>query len=399
MTFDADAASTPDSNASRTDTGSSAPAGRSPRTIGLIVVGVTVFLIAGATTLVVHAAANARFDAAVADQAESTAVAAAAYSQLDAAVAEATSTGALAADLLDTTAGFVDTTAQGDLGVAAAELTAAIDAGEELDRESAAAPEGHDRPVWFADLDRATEGLEADTERLAAAAIGAREHVEVVQDAVVHTQTSGTNFIAMVPPIATSIDAATGSARNLDRIELRLAMEDLEGAGWGSDAPARIDAYVAAASAAQASHGAEEAEKAGPLYERRKQVEEFARSIAGGVLLEFDWAPTVNGYGTGGSYGGTSTWDTSDGGLSTITLSNSVAEMWGDPGVVALVVHEVGHSITSKCYDLMGDGLASNNEVWATAWAIGMGYTHESNGVNNYGQPSPEAIALSQSCR
>lgn len=47
------------------------------------------------------------------------------------------------------------------------------------------------------------------------------------------------------------------------------------------------------------------------------------------------------------------TWNTSDGVYSTITLSGSVAFLWGvNPAVASLVAHEVGHSITSKCYEL-----------------------------------------------
>ncbi|MDQ0895050.1 hypothetical protein [Agromyces ramosus] len=157
---------------------------------------------------------------------------------------------------------------------------------------------------------------------------------------------------------------------------------------------------MAAATAVEASHAAEEAEKAGPLYDRRVAVEAFARSIAGGVLLEFDWAPTVNGLGGDGTSAGTATWDAQGGGFSTITLTNSVAEAWNHPNVVALVAHQVGHAITSKCYgDIVTPELAADDEAWATAWAIGMGHTADGNGESNYGRPSDELIELSKSCR
>ena len=165
------------------------------------------------------------------------------------------------------------------------------------------------------------------------------------------------------------------------------------------DTIARVERYVAAAAAAQASHAAEEAEKAGPLYDRRIAVEAFARSIAGGVLLDFDWAPEVIGYGLGGSYAGTATWNAYDGGFSSISLTNSVAELWPDEGVTALVVHEVGHAIVSKCSDLILPLTPEDNEAWATAWAIGMGYTSTSNGEALYGRPPDELIEKSKACR
>jgi len=132
-------------------------------------------------------------------------------------------------------------------------------------------------------------------------------------------------------------------------------------------------------------------------------VQEFARTMAGGVLVQFDWAPTVNGYGLNGSYGGTSYWNTADGGQATITLSDSVALQWPGAGVQALVVHEVGHAILSRadCYPLFfeSDLYAGDEEPWATAWAIGQGYTADGSGESIYGRPSDALIALSQQCR
>ena len=171
-------------------------------------------------------------------------------------------------------------------------------------------------------------------------------------------------------------------------------------ATWNVDTVSHIEGYLAAATAVQASHAAEEAEKAGPLYEQRTAVEAFARSIAGGVLLEFDWAPVVNGYGSGGSYGGTATWNVDDGGFSSIALSDSVAELWPSDGVASLVAHEVGHAITAKCFgDIITPETAEQNEQWATAWAIGMGYTADGSGESIYGRPPDELIERSKACR
>src|SRR5690606_6235167 len=101
-----------------------------------------------------------------------------------------------------------------------------------------------------------------------------------------------------------SVDAAFVSATNAARIDYRAAAESLGAGEWDADAATAVSGYVAAATVLAQSHLAEEAQKAGPLYANRRAVEEFARSIAGGVMLDFDWAPVVNGYGAGGSYGG-----------------------------------------------------------------------------------------------
>ena len=96
---------------------------------------------------------------------------------------------------------------------------------------------------------------------------------------------------------------------------------------------------------------------------------------------------------------GTATWNTIRGGFSTITLSNSVAENWPSADARALVAHEVGHSITSKCSDLFDSADQAANEEWATAWAIGMGHTAEGNGVQAYGYPSQDMIDRAMACR
>ncbi len=160
-----------------------------------------------------------------------------------------------------------------------------------------------------------------------------------------------------------------------------------------------FERYAAAADNLRASAESELAEKAGPLLETRLEIEAYARSISGGVVLDFDWAPLVNGLG--GVYGmsGTATWNTARGGFSTITLSDSVAENWPSPDAMALVTHEVGHSITSKCSDLFDSADQDANEQWATAWAISLGHTALGNGVQAYGYPSQEMIDIAATCR
>lgn len=127
--------------------------------------------------------------------------------------------------------------------------------------------------------------------------------------------------------------------------------------------------------------------------------EALARSIAGGVLLEFEWQPMVNGCGDGGSAGGLATWNSGHGGYSTITLSNSVAERWPDAVMKALVTHEVGHAISAKCYHLFDWEDPDANEQWATAWALSLGHTADGNGAALYGYPPQELIDTAATCR
>lgn len=199
---------------------------------------------------------------------------------------------------------------------------------------------------------------------------------------------------------APGVESANFSAENVPHLAFRDAVAGLSSGEDGAIAD-QLLGYLDAAHALEASHAEEIAEKSGPLLDRRLATEQFARSIAGGVLLEFDWAPTVNGYGTNGSYGGTSYWKSDQGGYATITLSDSVAAMWPGAGVQSLVVHEIGHAILSKCTDLFfgTEYEAAGEEPWATAWAIGMGYTADGNGESIYGRPSDALIQVSTQCR
>ncbi|WP_139417872.1 hypothetical protein [Agromyces laixinhei] len=371
---------------------------RSRSVVAWTMVGIALFLLVAAGILAVSAIANLRFDAAVAAHRVAVDDAAAIGESTALAEADAGESAEIAASMLAAPDGLVDPTAKAALSTAAGTLDTVIGAAPHTDFAEPTRP--LPRPVWFADLDRASDLLAAETERLDAEARASSAHAADLASADRSTADAGVAYVAAIAPVAAAIEAANGSARNIERIEYRNTVEELASATtWDHDAAARIDQYVAAANALQSTHAAEEAEKAGPLYDRRVAVEAYARSIAGGVLLEFDWAPIVIGYGENGSAGGTATWDTWEGGLSTITLSNSIAERWGDPTIVALVTHEVGHAITSKCLDLVGE-YANNNEPWATAWAIGLGHTDPNgNGEWLYGHPPDELIERSKACR
>lgn len=163
-----------------------------------------------------------------------------------------------------------------------------------------------------------------------------------------------------------------------------------------------VDRVIETTASFAASHAAKEAAKEGPLAARRGEIEDFARSIAGGVRIDFTWQDIVIGHGQGRSAAGTATWDTADNGYSSVTLTNSVARYWTEwAGYRSLVAHEIGHSITSKCYDAFKNGpFGNDNERWATAWAIGMGYTvSAANGSDLYGAPTAEQINATLPCR
>ena len=117
------------------------------------------------------------------------------------------------------------------------------------------------------------------------------------------------------------------------------------------------------------------------------------------MLLEFDWAPVVNGFGQGDSYGGWATVNEGGDPNSSISLSDSIARDWPSAIAQAVVVHEVGHAMSGKCPWIFTPATHEESEAWATAWAIGMGYDGPGNGESLYGRPSADLVDLSRGCR
>jgi hypothetical protein len=286
----------------------------------------------------------------------------------------------------------------------------------EADAVLALAPD----PLLVGDLAPVSEGRDAARDELAEAAdllaldtdiletSDVRDLTADLRDAAVGFQGEDTNLFGHLTAVqltlhtaAPTVETTNFQAENQPHLAFRDAVVDLN-SGFDDELIAeRIAAYLDAAHALEASHAEEIAEKAGPLFDRRMVVEAFARSLACGVLLDFDWAVTVNGYGTGGSYGGTSYWQAEAGGYATISLSDSVATMWPGAGVQSLVAHEIGHAILSKCTDLFFESefYVGEEESWATAWAIGLGYTADGSGESIYGRPADGLIQLSMQCR
>lgn len=225
----------------------------------------------------------------------------------------------------------------------------------------------------------------------------ARSALSSASDAVTDT---GLAAVQSAAAAADAFEAAHVSARNRDILALRNA------ARWLDDAavldPTTADAYVdleTAAVAMLASEKAEIAEKQGALYQSRVEIEAFARGIAPGVLLDFDWSQIVNGFGEGGSMAGYASWWYGDPGYANIELSNSVAEQWPSDRSRALVAHEVGHAISVKCEGMYDDSNQGTIEAWATAWAISMGFHDVANGTSAYGPPPQSMIDAAAGCR
>lgn len=295
--------------------------------------------------------------------------------------------------------GTVDAAARTAFVDAAAQLTTTRDEADALLSEPIG-PFDIEKPTWPWELIESTSALDADAVEVRATADEMtilEGDASAAEDALAEAAVA---LYASVPAAASALEAANVSAKTGPVLDLRehaaaVAEQDKIGPGTAS----AFALYAQSAKDIVLSAQGELAEKQGPLYDTRLEIEAFARSISGGVVLDFDWAPIVNGYGGRSGMGGLATWDASRGGFSTITLSDSVAENWPDPDARALVAHEVGHSITSKCYQLIDWESSPANEEWATAWAISMGHTAEGNGVQAYGYPSQAMIDLAATCR
>lgn len=293
----------------------------------------------------------------------------------------------------------VDTAALAAMVTAQAAAASALSASE--DAAAATGPEvTTSKPFWMWDalgaaaaLDRATSDVRDVVDAIHStrqAAVDARS--DMVDRAV--------GVFASVKSAAARIETANVSAKTGTVVALReTAATVVRLTDIATTSPADIAAYAEAVRSIEKSSKAELAEKAGPLYKKRLAVEAFARSLAGGVLIDFDWKQIVLGYGWPGSMAGETSWNSADGGTSTMLLSNSVAREWPDADSKALVAHEVGHSISAKCSSMFDWKSRKANEQWATAWAIGKGFTSDANGVQAYGHPPKALIAKSKGCR
>jgi len=262
-------------------------------------------------------------------------------------------------------------------------------------------PRADEKPTWAWELFGEAGELEADRQTIAqldADLSLAREDADAARETL---RTAGSAALDGAAEAASGFEAAHVSARNPDIVALRAAAAALSttAQAWDESAASSYADLEEAATAMLASEQAELAEKKGTLSDARVEIEAFARELAAGVLLDFDWSPVVNGYGYSDSMGGYATWWYGDPGYATIELSNSVAELWPDDRSRSLVAHEVGHAISVKCEGMYDDSDQVSIEAWATAWAISMGYTSDANGTSAYGTPPQELIDAASGCR
>ncbi len=248
-------------------------------------------------------------------------------------------------------------------------------------------------PAWerYADLG---EILELAPERSAAAA-----GCESAADAIAAARTEVEAATETLVDGAFAFAAAELASHPSATFETRRDLQQLLDRG-----PAAIDAaafteLATAVAEVRSSHAAAVARA--EEHPVRAEIEEFARSIANGVALDFAWAYEVNGLTSDSWFSGTAEFGVDGGEWGLITLSESVEWAWQvDPNAEAVVVHEVGHTqvIREACAALF-EQAGSDHELWATAWAISMGYDLPGAGIEAYGRPSDAQVAAAAQCR
>ncbi|WP_188700117.1 hypothetical protein [Microbacterium nanhaiense] len=378
---------------------------RRPRWIPWVVVGIIVALCAGAAAFLVppaleYRAAEQRYERALAEHGRASEDRDAARSRWDAAHSDVAGTLELAdAATPEAALPYLDEARVGDVRELAELIRGAAD--------DATAPETPDadasKPETTDELDAAADELEAQADAASAAAERYDDATKIVAERAPELAAAVDALRASIPDRAEQLEEANVSATAQSRIRLHYAAD---AAATGEESVEYyVTAYAEAAAAVEQSQRDELAEKdqGDGLIDVRLEIEEFVRSITGGVRVDFDWAPVVNGLGEGDSAGGRVTWQYLDGGSATMELSNSVAAHWPDPRYESLVAHESGHVITAKCQDMLTDAFDGDAELMATAWAIGMGYDDPwGNGVNFYYNgvaPAQDLVDETTSCR
>lgn len=342
--------------------------------------------------------AEAAYDAALDTYEESVGALSTLATDVDSALAGAATDLGDASLLLDAApVGIVPEAERTALDTARAALSTTVDTWVPLPEAPAVPVE---RPTTTADLVEATDEIEGDAETVDSTVDTSTTALDTLDVQRESLGGAADALLATVPATSQSyVDTYTVST-NASRSEMQIAAAGVSPT-WSPESATQLSTFADAANAVTASQAEQEALLANPVHPNRPVIEAFARSLAGGVPIDFSWAPEVNGYGLDGSSGGYATWNTAQYGYSTVTLSDNVAERWPEEGVQALVVHETGHAITSRCYDIYAAApFSSDDEMFATSWAISMGYD-DGNGSGEwaYGRPSDEQIAAAGACR
>ncbi|WP_091234463.1 hypothetical protein [Microbacterium sp. 3J1] len=379
--------------------GSAPPPRRRPRRwTGWLLGGLAVLLVTGVLAAL-QVTASLGYDEAEADF-DATRDATQSAMTIVAESADAVAGTADSADLLlQTDSGLlVDPAARDALTAAAVDARAADEAARALLDEPL--PDAGTKPSFFWELFAASERIAIQADDLESLDRELTEETPALDTADASLTDAGIAVLGSAATAASSFEGAHLSAKNDAVIALRDAAASASLASTLDDqAVSALAALQDAAGQVVASEQVELAEKAGPLQAVRLEIEAFARSLAPGVLLEFDWNPIVNNAGGNGSMGGLTTWWWDEPDRAVIELSNSVAEQWPADRSRALVAHEVGHAISVKCEDMYDSTTQDSIEKWATAWAIGMGFTDDANGVWAYGYPPQSYIDAAYGCR
>jgi hypothetical protein len=257
-------------------------------------------------------------------------------------------------------------------------------------------------PVWvsFGEI----MALQARLAELDAIGSDASQQADALADAEQQLAEGRSAFYADAAADAQAVLDASPFATYESRIRAMHAIAQ-EGDEWyveQDDSVEGYDALVTASADVQASQASEAARRAAPEYATRGPIEEFARSIAHGVQLDFTWDHVVNGLSSDEWYSGTAQYWYGDGGWGKINLSYSIDWNYADDvNAKAVVVHEVGHVqvVRDECAPIFeGPVFNRQDEVWATAWAIASGYDVPGSGIEAYGRPSDEQIAAAAGC-
>lgn len=372
----------------------------SRRAIVWWVVGITGVLALAAAAVLAQVSASRSFDAAAAQLQEAVSESNDGWMSLDAERAGVAG-GVLSAEQI------VESAGNGLAGQKAREALsdAAVAASDSADEAAELLDDGLrdaevEKPFWAWQLWQGAAELDARAAAADSAGDAMAEAEAELESADQGLETAAVAVFTSVEAVAKKLEKRNVSALATIVLDFRDAAQAVVAqTDSNSAASVAFSTYAKRAQLLARSNKAELEQKAGPLSATRLEIEAFARSMSGGVVLDFDWAPIVNGMGYDWGMGGTATWDAARGGLSTISLSNSVAEQWPSADARALVAHEVGHAITAKCYGKFDWESSDANEEWATAWAISKGHTAIGNGVQAYGYPSQRMIDKAATCR
>lgn len=257
------------------------------------------------------------------------------------------------------------------------------------------------KPSWFWELyaDSANLDAEARSVRTLTTALG--HSSDELRSATEAIDKTGSDVIKAAAGLAGQIENDNRPSPNEGVLSLREGAARLAAASSFDEPIAEaFVGYAATAQKVRDGHTATLAAEAGPLQDARQQIEDFARSLVPGVLLDFEWADRVNDLGGDNGYlSGETLTPIQSGEYATIRLSNSIAEDWPGDSSKALVAHEAGHAIATKCRTMVDNTDSPAAEAWATAWAISMGFTDDGNGTQAYGSPPDSLVQKAAGCR